>query len=140
MEGLDRLGQAMIRAGGNGAMKRTAALALAALGMLAPLAAGCTRTSDGSIVMRRPSLGGLLHFREDEDQARIVPSRTLPRQSPRPLNMTPAIAPANPVQPTISVPSMSIAKDPPFRNIDPAKPMSCTNTKTPEGRFRVVCT
>jgi hypothetical protein len=121
-------------------MKRTAAFALAALSFAAPLAAGCTRTSDGSVVMRRPLFGGLLRYRADDEQAaRIVPSRTLPRQSSQPPAPSFAVAHPDP-QPTVSVPAMNIARKPPIRNVDPAKPLSCTNTKTAEGRIRVVCT
>jgi hypothetical protein len=121
-------------------MKRTAAFALAALSVTAPLAAGCTRTSDGSIVMRGPSLSGLLHYgADDEEPARIVPSRTLPRQTSQPLATSLAVArPAR--QPTVSIPSVNIARTPPFRRADPAKPLSCTNAKTAEGRIHVVCT
>ena len=121
-------------------MKRTAAFALAALSITAPLAGGCTRTSDGSIVMRRPLFGDLLRYgADDEQQARIVPSRTLPRQASQPSGASLAVARPNP-QPTVSVPSMNIAKKPPFRDVDPTKPLSCINTKTAEGRIRVVCT
>jgi hypothetical protein len=120
-------------------MKRTAAFALAALSVTAPLAAGCTRTSDGSIVMRGSSLGGLLHYSaDDEKPARIVPSRTLPRPASQPLGSLAVARPAG--QPAVGVPSMSIARNPPFRRADPTKPLSCTNAKTAEGRIHVVCT
>jgi hypothetical protein len=119
-------------------MKRTAALALAALSVAAPLAAACTRTSDGSIVMRGPSLSGLLHYgADDEEPARIVPSRTLPRPASQPLGSLAVARPAP--QPAVSVPAVNIARNPPFRRADPAKPLSCTNAKTAEGRIHVVC-
>ena len=123
-----------------GLMNRTTAFALAALTVTAPLAAGCNRTSDGSIVMERPTFGGLLHYGADEEQqARVVPSRTLPRQPARPAGPSLAVARPGP-QPTLRVPTMNIVRKPPFRNIDPSKPLSCANTRTAEGRIRVICT
>ena len=117
-------------------MKIRPPIALATLGVALSLAAGgCTRTSDGSIVMRRPALGGLLGFRKDEQAARIVPSRTV---QPAP----PAVAAAAPTaarRPTVAVPSMPLVKNPPFRTVDPDKPLSCTNVKNASGRVRVVC-
>lgn len=90
--------------------------------------------------MRGSSLGGLLHYGADEEEeARIVPSRTLPRQASQ--SPGTSVAVARPTrQPTVSVPSMSIARNPPFRHVDPAKPLSCTNARSAEGRIRVVCT
>ena len=118
-------------------MKRTAAFALIAVGITAPLATGCTRTSDGSIVMRGPSLGFLHYGPDDEEPARIVPSRTLPQAS-QPSGTSLAVARPT-LQPTVSVPSMNIVRSPPFRHIDPTKPLSCTNARTAEGRIHVIC-
>lgn len=41
--------------------------------------------------------------------------------------------------PTVSMPSMSIAKNPPFKRADPDKPLSCYNETSATGRIRVVC-
>jgi hypothetical protein len=110
------------------------------LSVAAPLAAGCTRTSDGSIVMDKPLFGGLLRYGADEEQqARIVPSRTLPRQPAQPRGPNLAVARPDP-QPTLRVPAVNIVRKPPFRTVDPTRPLSCANTRTAEGRIRVICT
>lgn len=117
-------------------MKNRPAIALATLGVALSLAGGgCARTSDGSIVMRRPALGGLLGFRKDEEVARIVPARTAP--TPRP--GATADAPSAARRPVVAVPSMQLVKNPPFRTVDPGKPLACANMKNASGRVRVVC-
>jgi hypothetical protein len=102
-------------------------------------AGGCMRASDGSIEMRRASRGKLFSFREEEP-ARIVPSRSLPRQATLPLPTSLDVARPAPSPPEVTVPAIQIAKNPPFRNVDPSKPLSCSNEKTASGRIRVVCT
>jgi hypothetical protein len=101
-------------------------------------AAGCTRTSDGSIIMRKPSFN-LLHFREEEP-ARIVPSRTLTRPTSAPLPASMAGARHAPGQTVVTVAPMKIARNPPFSSVDPGKPLACRNVKAATGRIRVVCT
>ena len=117
-------------------MKIRPAIALATLGVALSLAGGCTRTSDGSVVMRRPILGKLLGFRKDEQEpARIVPSRTA-------IPAPPAVAAAAPSatrRPTLAVPSIGLVKKAPFRTVDPDKPLACANVKNASGRVRVVC-
>src|SRR5437762_120269 len=104
-------------------MNRRRRVGLTVLGMaLLAGAGGCTRASDGPIEMRRPSLGKLFSFREEEP-ARIVPSRSLPRPATQPLPTSLAVSRPAPSQPDVTVPSMQIARNPPFRNVDPKKPL-----------------
>jgi hypothetical protein len=118
-------------------MKVRPAIIVATLGVALSLAGGCTRTSDGSVVMRRPLFGKLLGFRKDEQQARIVPSRTA---QPLPSRAVAAgAAPSAVHRPIVEVPSMQLVKNPPFRTVDPDKPLSCENVKNASGRVRVVC-
>src|SRR5690349_5817265 len=71
-------------------MKSMAGISVTALSVAALIGtSGCTKTSDGSIVMKKPSfgrvlgfrafpsLGGFMGFGGDEEPARIVPSQTL---------------------------------------------------------------
>ena len=114
-----------------GSMRTRPAIALATLGVALSLASACTRTSDGSVVMRRPLLGNLLGFRKEEEAARIVPSRALTQPPPQ------TVAAARPL--AVIVPSMQIARNPPFKKVDPDKPLACSNVKSASGRIRVVC-
>jgi hypothetical protein len=120
---------------------RLAGYQVTALG-LAVLAAtaGCTRTSDGSLEMKRPSLsfGRLLSFGKDDDAAVVVPSKTLPPITSQPVPARLSANRAKPAAPKVSVPALKIAKNPPFK---PAgKALTCRNTTTPTGRVKVVCT
>jgi hypothetical protein len=120
-------------------MTRVAEIPVATLALAVLVgAAGCTRTSDGSIELKTPSFGRLLSFDDQEEQARIVPSRTLAQPAVEPV---PAGKPARsgPRRATIAVPTMSIGEDAPFRRADPARPMTCRNEKTSTGRIRYVC-
>ena len=115
------------------------AISAAALGMTALVAvAGCTRTSDGSIVMAQPSFGGSILSFGGNEEVRVVPSQTIrpPAVQPKPTS----VRRAEPRVPKVTIPSMSIAKNPPFKGIQPDKPLSCRNETTSTGRIRVVCT
>lgn len=123
---------------------RVSAIALGVAVLLG--VAGCTRTSDGSIVMNTPSLEmpempklNLLSFGGDR-QARVVRSKTIQPQSvvqpkPQPTSVRRTGAKAS----KVTVPPMSIARNPPFKGVQVDKPLSCRNETTSAGRIRVVC-
>jgi len=100
---------------------------------------GCTRTSDGSYVMRRPAmLNRILPPREHRVAVASLdagPAVYEVRQAARPA--TPPAAGRK--LPRVAMPSMSIAKNPPFKRADPDKPLSCYNETSDTGRIRVVC-
>jgi hypothetical protein len=50
-----------------------------------------------------------------------------------------AVTSAGPKVPQLAVPSMSLARNPPFRRSDPDKPLSCRPETAPTGRVRIVC-
>ena len=119
---------------------RGAGIAATALGMVVLVAAGgCTRTSDGSIEMATPSFSGLFDF-GDEKPAVIVPSRTLTRPVTQPVPTRLAASRPRQKAPEVSIPTMSIAKNPPFKPTDPARQLSCRNSRTATGRIQFVCT
>ena len=127
-------------------MKRIVGVSLTALSVAVLVgAAGCTRTSDGSFVMRRPSFSRLLSSDSDE-QARIVHSKTLsqqqaaaPAQAVSPPRTTRPMRRTTQNQAKLTIPAMSITKSVPFKRSDPAKPLACKNETSPSGRVRVVC-
>ena len=121
-------------------MNRVAGISVTALGVAALIGtAGCTKTSDGSIVMRKPSFGRILGFGSDEQPARIVPSETL---APEPASPPPASTAPRRIarsQSSVTIPSMSLTENPPFKQPDPDKPISCRNETGAAGRIRFVC-
>jgi hypothetical protein len=102
-------------------------------------AAGCTRTSDGSYVLRRPAMfSRLMHSRDREpalqNQVQVNEPRTYP-----PAYARPAVSRTAPRQAKVTAPSLSIIRNAPFRRPDPSKPLSCRNETSSSGRIRVVC-
>jgi hypothetical protein len=99
---------------------------------------GCTRTSDGSIVMRKPTLlGRVLNFRNDDHASGPT---TL---GPPVYTQMSSVAPTRPAKrrlAPVAVPSMNLSKNAPFKRADPNKPLACHNEKSASGRIRVVCT
>jgi hypothetical protein len=120
-------------------MKRIAGIAMASLGVAALIGtAGCTKTSDGSIVLKEPSFSHILGFGDDEEAARIVPSQTLDLEPvPPPARAAPRRVAQS--QSNVTIPSMSLADNPPFKLSEPDKPISCHNETSPTGRVRFVC-
>jgi hypothetical protein len=99
-------------------------------------AAGCTRTSDGSFVMRKPAMFSRLAMFGDREPD--VTTRS-PTMAPPPYAGTQTAATVRPQRKArITAPSLSLIKNPPFKRADPSKPMSCHNEST-TGRIRVVC-
>jgi hypothetical protein len=88
--------------------------------------------------MKRPSFGDMFSFR-DEEPAVVVPSRTLARRTSQPLPASLPVERARPRVPSVAMPPMRLVKNPPFKQPNPAKPLSCKNGKTPSGRIHVVC-
>ena len=102
-------------------------------------AGGCMRTSDGSYVLRRPTMfSRLMHSRDREPTQQYQAQVNEPRAYP-PGNARPAASRSAPRQAKVMGPSMSIIKNPPFRRVDASKPLSCRNATSPSGRIRVVC-
>ena len=110
---------------------------MTALGMAVLIgAAGCTRTSDGSYVMRKPvALTRFLGL----GKSNPAPVHTAQVNEPRyfPPQRTAAPPPARRVN--FTAPSLSIAKNPPFKRPKSGKPISCRNETGRSGRIRVVC-
>jgi hypothetical protein len=114
-------------------MVKPSSLSMTAVGMVVLIgAAGCTRTSDGSIVPVMFS-----RFADPapvpQYQAQVNEPRTYPPARARPA------AKAAPRVAKVTGPSMSIVKNPPFKRVDPSQPLSCRNETSPSGRIRVVC-
>lgn len=119
---------------------RAAGFSVTVLGVaMLAATAGCTRTSDGSLEMRRPSLGRLFGSAREEEPAVTVPSRTLPSATSQPLPARLSADRPRSAVPNVSLPSLAIAKNPPFKPSPSGKPLSCVNSKTPDGRIKVVC-
>jgi hypothetical protein len=102
-------------------------------------AAGCTRTSDGSYVMRKPAMFSRLAMFGDKE-AEVAPRSPAIASPPYANTQAAPTAPrARPQrQAKITGPSLSLIKNPPFKRTDPSKPISCRNEST-TGRIRVVC-
>lgn len=96
---------------------------------------GCTKTSDGSIVMQQPKLPPLMKRREANGPAYNVATANFPTTPPAPA----AAAPRS--QPRV-VPAMRImrpAVSTPFRSDEDARKLACRNEVSSTGRVRVVC-
>ena len=111
-------------------------------------AAGCTRTSDGSYVMRKPAMFSRLAMFGDQ-RKREVNKRRPSTIAPPPAANTQVVPAANTQvapaakpqrQAKITGPSLSLIKSPPFKQIGPAKPISCQNRgrqRPNSGRLRL---
>ena len=103
-------------------------------------ATGCTRTSDGSFVMRKPAMfSRLMNFGNDEAE---MAARSPAIVAPPPVYAPPAptVRHAKPQrQAKVTAPSLSLIKNPPFKRTDPTKPLTCRNEASSAGRIRVVC-
>lgn len=116
--------------------KRTT-LVLAAFGSLLA-GTGCTRTSDGSVVMKTPPTMPKLFASRPEQPVvdQTVMLTQLPPPSPAPV-ATPASRKAH-AMPSVSGWKMQTVKAP-FERSDPEKPLNCRNDTSPQGRVKVVC-
>jgi hypothetical protein len=122
-------------------MVKPSSLSMTAVGIAVLIgAAGCTRTSDGSVVLRRPTVfSRLMKFRDPDPVPQYQVQVNEPRSYP-PAYAPPAAARARPQrQAKVTAPSLSIVKNAPFKRIDPSKPLSCRNETSSSGRIRVVC-
>ena len=103
-------------------------------------AGGCTRTSDGSYVMRKPAMFSRLAMFGDRE-AEVAPRAPVVAPPP-PSASTQVSQPSALARPQrqakVTAPSLSLIKNPPFKRPDPNKPISCHNEST-TGRIRVVC-
>jgi hypothetical protein len=111
-------------------------------------AAGCTRTSDGSYVMRKPValtrfLGLGRSNASPAQTAQIAQTAQVAQiaqvNEPRYFPPPSAAAPPPARRVNSSAPSLSIVKNPPFKRPQSGKPISCRNETSPSGRIRVVC-
>lgn len=107
------------------------------------LSSGCTRTSDGSVVLARPvSLPRVLG-----PATQPQPSYANPSFQQLPPDPEPALASAAP-PPVVTRPRRTgtsvqawrpaVVKTP-FERTDPSRPISCQNATSAGGRVRVVC-
>jgi hypothetical protein len=121
-------------------MVKPSSLSMTAVGIAVLIgAAGCMRTSDGSYVLRRPTMfSRLMNFRDREPTPQYQAQVNEPRPYP-PAYARPAGSRSAPRRAKVMAPSMSIIKNPPFRRADTSKPLSCRNATSPSGRIRVVC-
>ena len=93
-------------------------------------AAGCTRTSDGSYVMRKPAMFSRLAMFGDRE-AEVAPRAAVSRRRPTPARRQSNPRRARPQrQAKVTAPSLSLIKNPPFKRPDPSKPISCHNEST----------
>lgn len=99
--------------------------------------AGCTRTSDGSVVMKTPAMPGLF-------------ARATTRQSFGPDQRAVALAEFPPATQVSSPPRRGRVVPPigtwtvqpvkaPFERSDPEKPLNCRNEASAQGRVKVTC-
>lgn len=118
-------------------MKKAAGVSVAALSMMSLLfVEGCTRASDGSFELRKSTmLGRALNSGDDAAEAPQPVDAPVYTEAGPP----PSYRRTQPRLPRVSVPTMSISQNPPFRRADPDKPLTCHNETSPSGRVRVVC-
>lgn len=122
---------------------KTTTLVLAAFGSLLA-GTGCTRTSDGSVVMKTPpSMPKLFASRPEQpalDQTVMLTQLPPPETAAAPAT---AAAPVSRRAHTHAMPSVSGWKmqtvKAPFERSDPEKPLNCRNETSPQGRVKVVC-
>ena len=121
-------------------MVKPSSLSMTALGIAMLIgAASCTRTSDGSFELRRPAVfGRLMNFRQSDPAPQYQVQANEPRAFP-PADARPAVSRPSPRLAKVTGPSLSIARNAPFRRADPRKPLSCRNETSSAGRIRVVC-
>ena len=116
-------------------MVKPSSLSMTAVGIAVLIgAAGCTRTSDGSYVLRRPAM-----FSRDRDPALQYQVQANEPRSYPPAHVRPAVSRSAPRQAKVTAPSLGIIRNVPFKRPDPSKPISCRNEATSSGRIRVVC-
>ncbi|MEO9336029.1 hypothetical protein ABFT80_01155 [Mesorhizobium sp. SB112] len=98
---------------------------------------GCTKTSDGSIVMQQPQLPSLMKRREASGPAYNAAQATFPTTPPSPTVAAPRRQPRT--VPAVRV--MRPAVSAPFRNDndEEARKLACHNEVSSTGRIRVVC-
>lgn len=124
----------------NGLMTRSSSLSVTALSVAVLIgAAGCTRTSDGSLVMRNPvAFSRLMNFGRRDRGADYAGQANEPRVFPAAASRPGITRPAA-RQVRLTGLSMSIVSNPPFKRPASARPLSCRNETSPAGRIRVVC-
>ena len=110
------------------------------------ITAGCTRTSDGSVVLARPmslprALGGTPapSYAPPSFQQLPAPAGPAPVAS-GPSFVSPASrpAPARAAQSGVKIWKPAVVKAP-FGRADPSRPVACRNETSAGGRIRVVC-
>jgi hypothetical protein len=121
-------------------MVKPSRLSMMAVGIAVLIgAAGCTRTSDGSYVLRRPALFSRPTHSPDRDPALQYQVQANEPRSYPPAHVRPAVARSAPRQAKVTAPSLGLIRNVPFKRPDPSKPISCRNEATSSGRIRVVC-
>lgn len=136
---------------------RAGALAVMSIALLVPT--GCTRTSDGTVVMApppgyswmrdrlsNPSFSG---FRQREPAPDIAsyppppPAEAQPapprREAARTRRVEPAADPPDARRPSRPPSVMRIGVRAPFEQSEAGQPLNCRNEQTESGRIKVVC-
>jgi hypothetical protein len=117
---------------------RLALIVMTCGGLLLP--AGCTRTSDGSVVLARPSR--LTSFARPQPAPVYSPAPAVALAAP-PAAPEPERRIARPVRwagAAGAIPTWKVqVVKPPFEQTAPDDPLSCRNETSPVGRVRVVC-
>lgn len=113
-------------------------MVLAACGSLLA-STGCTRTSDGSVVMDTPPMPRL--FASRSQQPADTPDQTVMlTQLPPPSTPAPAQTPRRTKARAMPVAGFKVQPvKAPFERSNPEQPLNCRNETSPQGRVKVVC-
>ncbi|MGI6852446.1 hypothetical protein [Mesorhizobium sp. 1B3] len=103
------------------------------------MSTGCTRTSDGSVVMNTPPMPKL--FASRSPQPTYTPDQTVMlTQLPPPPAPAPAQAPRRRHDRSMPVGGFKMQTvKAPFERSNPEQPLDCRNETSPQGRVKVVC-
>lgn len=113
-------------------------LALIACGSLVA-GAGCTRTSDGSVVMKTPAMPSLFARPSARQPLGPDPRAVALAQFPPPQQPVASSPPhRGRVVPPIGTWTVQPVKAP-FERSDPEKPLNCRNETSAQGRIKVTC-
>lgn len=112
-------------------------MALAACGSVAT-ATGCTRTSDGSVVMSTPAMPSL--FGRSASREAFAPDQRSIALAELPPATTPAPQPPRHANVSSQMGSWKVQTvKAPFERADPNKPLNCRNETSAQGRVRMTC-
>lgn len=112
-------------------------MALAACGSVVATA-GCTRTSDGSVVMSTPAMPSL--FGRSASRENFAPDQRGVALAELPPATAPAPQPRRHASASSQIGSWKVQTvKAPFERADPEKPLNCRNETSAQGRVRMTC-